>query len=319
MLLSRLQLADDAEVSQAWDELYTHHLLSQSCEARYEEDQKSPDFRLYRSFDYIAGVEVMTLFPEERINSEDSRNRRLVEEINRRVRLDRWYISFNVHRWSSQPRSTHIARWLESTISKLGEPELNLNHGTFPKATYSTTEVELTFTFVPRSSTAEPAPTSRIVMAGPMIGGFIQSDRRIRDRVSKKVGSKYEHRNRPFAVLISVRDIFCDTEEVINALYGDDVIAFRHENPGRFRSSRAGNGIFGISEKYPEGRNRRLSCVFIFMRGWTPGSREQPKILRFDNPWAEYPFPNDLLIPEHRFATRQHDSGIQMEWEPPIE
>ncbi|TQK52043.1 hypothetical protein FBY35_2468 [Streptomyces sp. SLBN-118] len=318
MLLSRLRLDEDAEVAQAWDELYIHHLLSQSCEARYEEDENSPDFRLYRSSDYVAGVEVLTLFSEERFDSVDVRNRRLIDEINRRVRPAQWHLSFNVRRWSRQPRATQIAKWLESTISSLGAPAPNLTSEMFPKATYSTPEVELTFTFFPRLRTTAPTPTEQIVLAGPVIGGFVQSDRRIRSRVSKKVGGKYDHRNQPFAIFISVRDLFCDTEEVVNALYGDDVVTFQENNPGSARASRKGNGTFGISKAYPEGRNRRLSCAFVFTWGWTPKSQEPPTVLRFDNPWAEHPFPDDLLVTDRRFAARQHDSGVFMEWEPPL-
>jgi hypothetical protein len=63
MLLSRLQGDSDIVIHQATDELYVHHLLSSSYQTRYEEDARSPDFRLYRSSEYIGGIEVLTLFP----------------------------------------------------------------------------------------------------------------------------------------------------------------------------------------------------------------------------------------------------------------
>lgn len=47
VVLSRLRGDRDDEVLQAIDELYVHDLLARSCEPRYEEDEKSPDFRLY--------------------------------------------------------------------------------------------------------------------------------------------------------------------------------------------------------------------------------------------------------------------------------
>ena len=314
MLLSRLQLDADAEVAQAWDELYVHSLLSRSCEARYEEDQTSPDFRLYQSSSYVAGVEVLTIFPEQRFDSENARNSRLIGEINRRVRPTQWGLTFDVGRWSRQPRATDIAKWLKSEISSLGAPAPDLTRETYPRATYSTPEVDLTFTFLPRLRATSPTPSESIVLSGPMIGGFVQSDRRIRDRVSKKIGGRYDNRNSPYAVVISLRDLFSDVDEVVNALYGDDIVVY---NADSLRSGRAGNGTFGVSQAHPEGRNRRLSCVFVLGRGWTPQMPELPKILRLDNPWAEYPFPDDLLVPDHRFGVRRHESGFSMEWGPP--
>jgi hypothetical protein len=240
----------------------------------------------------------------------------LVDEINRRVRPIQWRLYFDVLRWDRQPRATAITKWIDSTISGLGTPASNLNHETYPRATYSTPEVELRFTFLPRPRVTAPRPSEPIVLAGPTIGGFVQSHRRIRDRVSRKIGGKYDHRNRPFAVALSVRDPFCDTEDVVNALYGDDVIVFEENRPDSARPSQTRNGTFAISEAYPEGRNRRLSCVFVFTRGWTPKSQEQPTVLRFDNPWAERPFPDGILVPDRRFAARQRDTGVFMEWDP---
>jgi hypothetical protein len=65
MLLGNLQGDSDIGIEQATDELYVHHLLFRSHQVRYEEDANSPDFRLYRSSEYVAGIEVLTLFPEK--------------------------------------------------------------------------------------------------------------------------------------------------------------------------------------------------------------------------------------------------------------
>jgi hypothetical protein len=101
----------------------------------------------------------------------------------------------------------------------------------------------------------------------------------------------------------------------VNALYGDEAISFPLDDPDSARPIRKNNGTFGRSAKNPEGRNRRLSCVFALMRGWAPGSAVVPTVVRFDNPFAEHAFPSDVLAPNARFVARRDHSGIHMEWE----
>ena len=54
----------------------------------------------------------------------------------------------------------------------------------------------------------------------------------------EKSGGKYNHRDRPFAVLVSVRDFVCDTEDIVNALYGDDAITYAIDQPGSVQAIR---------------------------------------------------------------------------------
>jgi hypothetical protein len=316
MLLGNLRGDSDIGIQQATDELYVHHLLSRTYEARYEEDASSPDFRLYRANDYVAGIEVFTLFLDKDFASKESRNAALVEEINRRVRPLHWYVSIDVIDWKRQPRVTDVARWLEKTVASLPAPAPNLTHEDYPSDVYSSTEVELAFEFLPRHKLGSPRASEPIVALGPPILWWGQAARRLRNALSRKAGSRYDHRNRPFAVLVSVRDHSCDTYDIVNALYGDDAIIFRAGDPDSARSIRKDNGTFGRSTSAPSGKNRRLSCVFALMRGWAPGSAKPPTVIRFDNPFAEQPFPYDVLAPTFRFVARRNDSGINMEWEP---
>lgn len=315
MVLSRLQGDSDAGLLQAIDELYVHHLLSQSCDPRYEEDATSPDFRLYKPSGYVASMEVLTLFTENDFTSEVSRNQGLVDEINRRVRPAKWYVSFRIIKWARQPRPTHIARWLEESISTLPHTVPKVTNEDYPTAIYSTPEVELEFTFIPRRQTTEATATEPVVVAGPVVVQFVQPARRLRRALSQKGGGRYNNRNRPFAIVVSVRDYLCDTEDIIDALYGDDAVSIEIENPGSIRPFRKRNGTFAISAANPEGRNRRLSCVFALLRGWTPGLEISPTVLRFDNPMAEQTFPDDLLIPDRRMVARHDNSDLWMEWQ----
>lgn len=209
-----------------------------------------------------------------------------------------------------------MARWLERTIASLPAPAPNLAHEDYPTYAYSSPEVELAFEFLPRRRLSPPTASEPIVALGPPIFWWGQAAHRLRRALSQKAGSRYEHRNRPFAVLISARDHSCDIYDVVNALYGDDAIAFRTGDPDSARSIRKDNGTFGRSKSAPGGKNRRLSCVFALMRGWTPGSTKSPTVIRFDNPFAERTFPDDVLATTFRFVARRNDSGIRIEWEP---
>jgi hypothetical protein len=316
MLLGNLRGDSDIGIQQATDELYVHHLLAGTYEARYEEDASSPDFRLYQGQEYVAGIEVFTLFPDKDFASKESRNFAIVDEINRRVRPSQWYVGIDIVDWKRQPRVADVARWLEKTVASLPAPAANLAHDDYPAAVYSSAEVELAFQFLPRREQSPPTASEPIVALGPGISWWGQSARRLRNALSRKAGSRYDHRNRPFAVLIIIRDHSCDTYDVVNALYGDDAIVFRTGDPDSARSIRKDNGTFGRSRSAPSGKNRRLSCIFVLMRGWTPGSLKDPTVIRFDNPFAEQPFPSDVLTPTFRFVARHNDSGIRMEWEP---
>ena len=316
MLLGNLRSNSDISIQQAIDELYVHHLLSDSYQATYEEDASSPDFRLYRGTEYVAGVEVFTQFLDKDFASKESRNAALVAGINRRVRAINWYASIDIIDWKRQPRVTDVARWLQDKVTSLPDPAADIGREDYPTATYSAREVELAFEFFPRRKLDPSSASDGIIAIGPSILWFGQATRRLRSALSQKAGSRYDHRDRPFAVVVSVRDHSCDTYDIINALYGDDAISFRAGDPDSARSIRKGNGTFGPSKVAPRGKNRRLSCVFALMRGWSPGSTQAPTVIRFDNPFAERQFPNDILVPTFRFVARHNESDIRMEWEP---
>jgi hypothetical protein len=294
MVLSRLREHKDVVVLQALDELYTHNLLSKSYEARYEDDERSPDFRLYRGSEYVAGIEVLTLFTEESFASMETRNSRLADEINKRVGSDLWYVGIDIIDWKRQPRYSDVARWLNETLAQIGPPTPNLARDEYPSAVYSSPGVDLAFEFIPRSN---PSATGSggIVGFGPGFALPVKPALRLRRNVSDKAGSTYDHRGRPYAVLVSVRDVSCANQDIIDALYGDDAISFPPGQPDLATSIRRNNGLFGRSASEPEGRNRRLSCLFALMRGWEPGSTVQPTIFRHDNPFAELAFPGDVL------------------------
>lgn len=315
MVLSRLRGSDDRNFLQAIDELNAFDLLSKDgLDIRYEEDVSSPDFRIYRGSDYVAGIEICSLFPNKRFVSEISRNDRLVVEVNSRVRIVGWYVLINTIKWKQQPRIGDIARWFNERGSVLPRPWPGITREDYPTGTYASPEVEFSCTFIPRQSAPSQEGVDRLVVGGPPVFESANSEQRIRNSLGAKAGSKYEHLGRPFAIFVSVRD-YSDTEDIVNALYGDDILRVDINGQGAVVRDRRRNGFFAVNNANPVGRNRRVSCVLVLTRGWIPGSGMAPKVLRFDNPCGYFDFPNDLFVAYRRFKAFRDQSGIRMEWE----
>ena len=312
MVLSRLRGNDEIGAAQALDELYVHHLLSGYCEARYEEGEQSPDFRLYRSGNYLAGIEVLTLFAESRFDSQIARNSRLVDELNNRVKSSTWLAAVRAGEWVQKPKITDIARWLETAIDRLPQPTPDMAGKKCFSATYSRGDFELHFAFMPREPVGAARQPKGIVQIGPAVFGFTQPERRLRKAISMKIGSRYDHRDQPFAVFVVVRDFSFDDDALAEALYGDVAVAYVVDEPGSSELVRKETGTFGLSRVDPGGKNRRLSCVFALMRGVTPGSQTEPPLIRCDNPFAERSFPEDILAPGFRYIAERDGKKIRM-------
>jgi hypothetical protein len=180
---------------------------------------------------------------------------------------------------------------------------------------YSDGSVEIAFDFIPRL-TSSAASRASIVGIGRVVWGLTRSAFRLRRNLSHKVGGRYDHRDKPFAVLVSVRDISCSTEEIVNALYGNAAITFPRDRPHRVTWTRRNNGIFGRTQAKPDGLNRRLGCVYALMRGWAPVSPQEPLIVRYDNPFANEPFPDDVLTPMSRLVAIHDGATTHMELQP---
>jgi hypothetical protein len=258
-------------------------------------------------------VEVLTLFSEQSFTSLTTQNTTLVNEINRRVGSDQWYVGVDIIDWRRQPNYRDVAKWLRRTLAGIGQPTPNLAREHYPSALYSSQEVILAFEFLPRRN-PRVTGSGGLVGVGPAFALIVKPAPRFRRNLSHKVGSRYDHRGRPYAVLVSVRDVTCANQDIVDALYGDDAISFPSGQPGLATSIRLDNGTFGRSAAAPEGRNRRVSCVFALMRGWEPGSTVEPTIVRYDNPFAERSFPDDVVRPSSWLAPVRDASGVRMEW-----
>jgi hypothetical protein len=311
MVKSRLLGKDELGCLQAIDELYIHHLLP-GPEVTYEEDESSPDFRIYRSTEYVTGIEVITHFPESDIAAQILRNSLLVEELNRRVQSDRWYAIVDILEWKSQPSYADVARWLKAEVERLPQPSVSTPEEQRATSVYSSSALSMKFTFIPRGR--QFSSPSGIIGFGPGLSWFSATVLRLRRSIGAKGGNRYDYRERPFAILVNVRDPSCGEQDVIDALYGDDAVGFTLDAPESAEPIRRLNGLFSISSGAPEGRNTRISCVFVLKPGWVPGLSSRPQVDRYDNPFAQLPFPDDVLQADRQFRAERNPSGLTMAW-----
>ena len=158
--------------------------------------------------------------------------------------------------------------------------------------------------------------SARVVLGGAAIGGWINSDLRLRERLDGKA-AKYDLYGKPFAIVVGVRDSTCDLSEVYHALVGAEEIVV-----ATLQSRIKGDGFFGMWGHRGGGKHQRVSAVFS-VHEWYPGGPYRPRIARFGNPLAEAPFPDDGLPYGGRWGvTERGATHIRADWQvqpvPPI-
>jgi hypothetical protein len=165
-------------------------------------------------------------------------------------------------------------------------------------------------TFMRRSH----AGAGPLVALGPAVAQFVQPARRAQRAISDKGGGRYDMREKAFAVIAVIRDHACDLESLITAVYGGAAGTLSPINPEIVLPPAGMNGLFGRAADRPEGKNRRLSCVFALVPGWTPGSGDSPAVYRLDNPFAEHSFPEDILPTDHEVRVAADEDFLRVRW-----
>ena len=150
-------------------------------------------------------------------------------------------------------------------------------------------------------------PDAQIVGMGPSIGGCVNTAARIRDRIDAKAGSRYEIDVAPFLVAVALHDLFQTDHEMVTAMYGDEAV----EIPSG-RSLRRNNGVFGIDNQSPNGRNRRLSAVAFLQQVyvWKP---DRVGVSVMVNPYAAHDW-SPRLLPATRWFGETGTTGDQMQF-----
>jgi hypothetical protein len=73
-------------------------------------------------------------------------------------------------------------------------------------------------------------------------------------------------------------------------------------------STRQRDGFFGVGRQHPQGKRRQVSAVYS-LHDWFPGGLAGPRITRFDNPFAEQPFPVDALPHAGHWGVSRREVG----------
>lgn len=306
----RLRSTDNVQHASALDELFVHDRLVRHGRVIHEEGGVGPDFRIYHDDEYLAAVEVCSLFENKEWETEQKRHATIVDELNERIPLDTWFIHFEVIRLDRQPSINRVVAWVQARIAELPTGPADATDPLTPWVTYATDGIQLRFRFRRRRSSSPPKPTDRIVGTGQPMGGFVDSFLRLRSALEKKVQKRYDTRGKPFAIFVGAWDWACTTDQFEDALLGNEQVLI---DSGEIK--RSNNGFFGRNRERPAGKHQELSCVFA-LRGWRPWQPDNPLILRFDNPFATVPFPDDLLPADHRLGLVRDERKLWLEWTP---
>ncbi|MFI5936271.1 hypothetical protein [Actinoplanes sp. NPDC051494] len=302
-MLDDLRSTDDRRFCSALDELYVHEQLIQHYRVGYEQGARTqPDFRLYRDQEYVGTVEVLTLFERDDWEKEARCHAWLEGEINRLVPLSTHSLTFDVHSWASTPNVRHLERWLKAALEELKQdPDaLQRDETGTPEKRYVGRYAEITFQFHPLPRHFQPTGQEPSVIGGPAMGGMIDSAVRLRSRLDAKAG-KYDLDDRPFALVIGVRDSWCTIDEIHEALVGSSAVVIANG-----QAVRLGDGFFGVGRNNPAGKRKQVSSVFS-IHEWFPGGPYLPRTTRFDNPFATHPFPDDALPFQGHWGVKQRD------------
>jgi hypothetical protein len=293
----RLRSAVDVDHYQSIDELYVHHLLAGHVEeVRYEEGGSGPDFRLYEGGLLVGAIEVASLFLRQDWTDDLSAHGALADEINRLVSTSAgWFINFQILQSDRQISPRRFARWIKDELAHLPDRHATLEArarqdepaGRMPKATFVEEGVKIEVHFLPMREGAPSMtnPHARIVGAGPVLAGFVNSAQRLRDRIATKAPKRYGLADVPYLVMVGLHDLNCSEEEIVDAIYGREQF-----DPANRRRT---GGVLG------DNRNTRMSAVAT-MPAPAPWREPATTVSLWDHPSALRPWPGRFLQTDMR-------------------
>jgi hypothetical protein len=305
----------------ALDELFAHSRINKKYAVIHEEGGKGPDFRLYIDEEYFAAIEVVSLFMRGDWRAEQQRHGQLIDEVNARVPLTSHLVRIEILRYDQMPRVRELADWLKVQIGRLqsGHDLESRDKRGLPVQHFVRNAAELRCTFLPVRPNIVRGPHDRVVGMGDIMGGFVNSSLRLRESLESKDGSRYELRDRPFALFVGVHDPFCTLDQIEDAVFGGQQVVIGTGEVRRTEVSRADDGFFGPTTGSGErvGKQRRVSTIFTPGRRWGPGIGDPPTMLRVDNPFAASQFPDDVFWADFRWGVTRRELGrLWADWQP---
>jgi hypothetical protein len=312
-LKSRFRSGEDSQFRSSFWELYLHALLLRlgySVEVHPEletEEETKPDFRASPPDGKSIIVEAVAPRMQTEEPPEATQRKEVVlDTINKLSHPD-----FRLHMeemgatrsWPDQSPSGSSVRsqlqgWLDDLDYESLRTELEENGlEAMPSLEFDLKGWQVRFTAVPRSE--EKRGTERKNIIGPRSPNpqWIDSSTPLRERIRDKA-TRYGDIQQPYVVAVNVGDPGLDTIDIMDALYGDEVLVFNgsHEEGSEFELDRKPKGAW-VSRQGEI--NTRVSGVLIgaHAKPWRIG--KAPLVL-CHNPWAQRPIEGAITsLPEY--------------------
>jgi hypothetical protein len=302
---------DDTQFFQALDEIYTHTLLLERWQ-RVEVELGSstkPDFTCFDKDKVACIIEVASLFEPEDWRSTRKLYDQFADEIDNQIKpIQGYYLGFRLDNPKKTPPIRKFMPWLKRTLSSLPSP--SSNGGAWIEMRFEDDEFGgLTTIFVPLRAGTDISQM-RMVGMGPQIGGMVQTDYRLRDRIDKKLPSKYSvPENVPYLVATSIRGFIVERDSPKYAFYGSLQMFIPSGE------TKIGNdGLFGFDKDSTKGKRERLSAIGV-IQNFVPWSKRLPFLDVFHNPLSKNPWSYDYLPSSGHFGTLdQNENSIQLGW-----
>ncbi len=201
---------------------------------------------------------------------------------NLRERLERWLLTLNYDEIAQMYREQEYSQLPSVTVSEQG--------------------ALFTFTAMPKGPERRGQPGVRPVgIVAPAGFQLVRTHEDIKAAVDGKA-NKYGDLQLPLLIAVNVMDDFCDGDDVLNALFGEEqVVVAREPNGGWVErwDTRAANGAW----RGPRGARNTLVSAVAVTHQLSPTRLRMCAVEVIHNPWAAHPLPPESLpLPQRTIA-----------------
>ena len=188
------------------------------------------------------------------------------------------------------PIKRHLRTWLGSLdYDKIKAETAGENgHRNCPVTKWVQGGCAIEFTAFPKGK-ARGRPGRAIGME--MGGGWSGTGHRLRKMLADKA-RRYGKLNTPYVIAVNVMDGSTDSEDAVQALYGQEAVQFRTYADGR-RESHWIRQMNGLWRQHDGPRYKRVSAVLIASR-LRPWCMPQSQLTLYLNPWADHPLATEF-------------------------
>jgi hypothetical protein len=230
----RLRSKDDRQFNGAFFELYLHECLlrmgySVTCHPELEETSRRPDFLAEKDGRTIY-VEARSASSSEVAVGKSARVNAVYESLDK-LDSPNFFLWIDVAKQGDEPlRARPLRARLEKWLARLNPDEHSLEdkrRDDLPVFSHEDAGWKIEFRAIPRSPDARGREGARpLGVFGGGAAQWVQDDEEIRGALIDK-GSVYGSLGAPFVVAVASSSMTLDDHDVLNALYGTEVIEFR--------------------------------------------------------------------------------------------